>query len=310
MVYYAPLHDEKKMTHAAKIIGLLLAALSALGFASTFVIGSALTRECGVSPAVLSFLRFAIAGSAMCALACATRHGRARMAALGKKDVLTIAWLGPVGTSVMAWCVFMGCAHVSSVNASMADALAPLFIFAFAALRARRIAGGDLACLLCGFAGALLVMQIVGRHGLAIQSISVGDLYVLGGALTWAVYTVCGTDLILRHGSFVFTVWTMLAGTLAIGAVLPFGEFAWPTTPKAWLLVSALSFLATLLPFWTWNAAQKFLPMSVLGVTAYFIPVITLGLSYLYLGEPSTPLQLVGTLLVIVSATVETRRHP
>ena len=200
MVYYAPLHDErnmihdeKNMTQAAKIIGLLLAALSALGFASTFVIGSALTRECGVSPAVLSFLRFAIAGSAMCALACATRHGRARMAAMGKKDVLTIAWLGPVGTSVMAWCVFMGCAHVSSVNASMADALAPLFIFAFAALRARRIAGGDLACLLCGFAGALLVMQIVGRHGLAIQSISVGDLYVLGGALTWAVYTVCGT---------------------------------------------------------------------------------------------------------------------
>lgn len=300
---------QNKVTPASGFIGLVLAALSALGFASTFVIGSALTRECGVSPVVLSFLRFAIAGSVMCALACATRNGRARMAAVGKRDAFTIAWLGPVGTSVMAWCVFMGCAHVSSVNASMADALAPLFIFAFAALRARRIAGSDLACLLCGFAGSLLVMQVVGRNGLAIQSFSAGDLYVLGGALTWAVYTVCGTDLILRHGSFMFTVWTMLAGTVAIGAVLPFGEFAWPATLKAWLLVTALSFLATLLPFWTWNAAQKFLPMSVLGVTAYFIPVVTLGLSRLYLDERSTSLQLVGTLLVVISATVETRRH-
>ena len=297
------------MDHTAKIIGLVLAALSAVGFSSTFVIGSALTRECGVSPAVLSFLRFAIAGSAMAAVACATRRGRTRMSAISRKDAATIAWLGPVGTSIMAWCVFMGCAHVSSVNASMADALAPLLIFAFAAVRTRRIAGVDLFCLVCGFVGALLVMQIVGRHGLAIQSFSVGDLYVLGGAVTWAVYTVCGTDLILRHGSFVFTVWTMLAGTVAFGLVLPFFDLAWPTTPKAWLLVTALSFLATLLPFWTWNAAQKFLPMSVLGVTAYFIPVVTLVLAFLFLGEPSTSLQLVGTLLVIVSATIDTRRH-
>lgn len=297
------------MTPTAKLIGLVLAALSAAGFASTFVIGSALTRECGVSPAVLSFLRFAIAGSAMALVACASRRGRARMAAISRKDALALAWLGPVGTSVMAWCVFMGCAHVSSVNASMADALAPLLIFAFAAIRTRRIAAGDLACLFCGFVGALLVMQIVTGGGLAVQSCSVGDLYVLGGAVTWAVYTVGGTDLILRHGSFVYTVWTMLAGTVAIGLVLPFGDFAWPTTPKAWMLVAALSFVATLLPFWTWNAAQKFLPMSVLGVTAYFIPVVTLGLAYLFLGEPSTALQLVGTLLVIVSATIETRRH-
>ena len=297
------------MTPAAKIIGLLLAALSALGFASTFVIGSALTRECGVSPAVLSFLRFAIAGLAMVLVACATRHGRDRMAAISRGEALTIAWLGPVGTSVMAWCVFMGCAHVSSVNASMADALAPLLIFAFAAIRTRRIAGVDLACLVCGFVGALLVMQIVDGRGLALRSFSAGDLYVLGGAVTWAVYTVGGTKLIFRHGSFVFTVWTMLAGTVAIGLVLPFGDFAWPTTPKAWLLVAALSFASTLLPFWTWNAAQKFLPMSVLGVTAYFIPVVTLALAFLFRNEPSTALQLVGTILVVASAAVETRRH-
>ena len=264
---------------ATKFIGLILAALSAAGFASTFVIGSALTRECGVSPVVLSFLRFAIAGSAMALVACATRRGRARMAAVTRKDLATIAWLGPVGTSVMAWCVFMGCAHVSSVNASMADALAPLLIFVFASIRTRRIAGVDLACLVCGFVGALLVMQTVDGRGLALRSFSAGDLYVLGGAVTWAVYTVCGTDLIMRHGSFVYTVWTML------------------------------SFVATLLPFWTWNAAQKFLPMSVLGVTAYFIPVITLALAFVTLGEPSTALQLVGTLLVIASATIETRRH-
>ena len=49
--------------------------------------------------------------------------------------------------------------------------------------------------------------------------------------------------------------------------------------------------------------------MSVLGVTAYFIPVVTLALAFLFRNEPSTALQLVGTILVVASAAVETRRH-
>ena len=35
----------------------------------------------------------------------------------------------------------------------------------------------------------------------------------------------------------------------------------------------------------------------------------SLALAFAFLGEPSTMLQLLGTLLVIASATIETRRH-
>lgn len=292
-----------------KPLGLLLAALSAVGFASTFVAGTALTREHGVSPLVLSFLRFSVAGGVMFAWESLARHRRARLFAVSLADWCMIAWLGPVGTSIMAWCVFMGCAHVSTANASMADALVPLLIFGFASMQMCRIAFADLACLMCGFVGALLVMQIVGANGLALQSFSLGDVYVLFGAVTWAVYTVCGKGAILRLGVSAFTTWTMLVGALAAGAVLPFGDFAWPTDLRAWLLTFALSLFSTLMPFWTWNAAHKYLPMSVLSVTAYFIPVVTIGLAYLFLGESSTWLQALGAILVILSATIETRRH-
>ena len=47
------------------LIGALLAALSVVGFASTFVCGGELTKDMGISPIVLVFLRFAIAGGAM-----------------------------------------------------------------------------------------------------------------------------------------------------------------------------------------------------------------------------------------------------
>lgn len=41
-----------------RIVGVLLAAVSVTAFAATFVVGAALTRDCGVSPEALAFLRF------------------------------------------------------------------------------------------------------------------------------------------------------------------------------------------------------------------------------------------------------------
>jgi len=288
-------------------IGLFLAFLSVAGFSSTFIFGSALTRVHAVSPTVLSFLRFAVAGLAMLAVGCASPGERAKLLAPRGRDWFALAALGIVGTSVMAWCVFMGCARVSAANASMADALTPLMIFSVAAIRSRRIAGGELFGLACGFVGALLVIQIVTPRGIALSAYSVGDVFILLAAATWGIYTVFGRDLINRLGSTAFTAWTMLFGALAVGLVLPFGGFAWPADRQGWSLALGLGLVSTLMPFWTWNAAQKFLPMSVLGLSAYFTPVITVALAIVFLGESATPLQWLGTVFVIASAAVETR---
>ena len=289
------------------LIGFLLAALSVTGFAATFVFGGALTRQWGVAPEVLSFLRFAIAGGVLLLVGLATSGGRARLLAPSRSDWLALLWLAPVGTCVMAWCVFMGCARVSTANASMADALTPLMIYVADALRRRRADLRGLAGLASGFIGALLVIRILDRDGLQLDAYSSGDVYILLSAAAWAVYTVCGKALNLKLGPSVFSAWTMLLGAAMIGAVLPFGDFAWPSTAKAWLLVLALGVISTLLPFWTWNAAQRYLRTSTLAMTAYFTPVVAVALGVAFLGERVTALQWLGTAFVIGSAVVETR---
>ena len=98
----------------------------------------------------------------------------------------------------------------------------------------------------------------------------------------------------------------MTLGAAMMGVVCLLGGFAWPTTAHAWLLTLGLGLVSTLLPFWTWNAAQKFLPISTLAMTAYFTPIIAVALGVVFLGEGVTPLQWVGTAFVIASALVET----
>ena len=289
------------------LVGFLLAALSVTGFAATFAFGGALTRDCGVSPEVLSFLRFAIAGGVMLAAHSASAKGRARLASPTRGDWLTMLWLAPVGTCLMAWCVFMGCARVSTANASMADALTPLMIYLVDALVRRRVDLRGLCGLVSGFGGAVLVIRIVDGNGLRLSAYSMGDAYILLSAATWGVYTVFGRRLNRKLGSSVFTIWTMLLGAAMIGLVLPFGDFAWPSTPKAWALVIGLGLVSTLMPFWTWNAAQKYLRTSTLAMTAYFTPVIAMAMGIAFLGEGVTGLQWLGTAFIIGSAVIETR---
>ena len=296
------------MNLRSKVVGGVLVTVSVAAFATTFVVGAALTRVDGISPEVLSFLRFVVAGGAMLAWEARAETGRRRLFTKPtRRDWLLFATLGPVGTSVMAWCVFMGCARVSTANASMADALAPLLIFALAAFHTRRVTALQALGVLFGFAGALLVIGVVNRDGLALSAYSTGDVYIFFAAATWAVYSVYGRANITRLGAGPYTAWTMLFGAAAIGLVLPFGTFTWPTTLHAWALVATLGVVCTLLPFWTWNAAQRYLPLSTLGVSAYFTPVFAVALAAVFLGERATALQWLGIALVSASALVECR---
>lgn len=280
-------------------IGWLLATLSVVGFASTFVVGAELTKGCGVSPEVLSFLRFLFASLVMLAF----RPPLPRT----WRDRLAVCWLGPVGTALMAWFVFLGCARVSAANASMADALTPLMIFVAAAVKARAIALRGIVGVAVGLVGALLVIQVVNARGIALEAYALGDVFVLLAAVAWGVYTVWGRPVIARLGSFPFTAWTMLAGALAVGVCLPFLDVVWPSGLKAWGLVVCLASVSTLLPFWTWNAAQKYLSVPVLGISAYFTPVFAVALAVVFLGERATALQWLGSVLIAASAVVETK---
>ena len=296
-----------------KILGGFLAALSVTAFAATFIVGAELTKGCDVSPSVLAFTRFVVAGVAMFAWEARNSAGRHRLfVEPTKRDWWLFAVLGPIGTSVMAWCVFMGCARVSTANASMADAMSPLLIVGLAAIQARRVTLKQLLGAAFGFTGALFVIGIVNKNGIALSAYSVGDLYIFFAAATWAFYSVYGRENIKRLGAGPYTTWTMLFGALAIGAVMLVchfvsGGFAWPNNLRSWTLLVVLGVVCTLTPFWAWNAAQKYLPISTLGMTAYFTPVVAVILAEFILGEHASALQWIGVLLVCASAIVESK---
>ena len=288
------------------LVGIVLAALGVVGFASVFVVAGELTRHCGVTPAAIVVTRFTFAGLALLAWsACSAERRQLVFAKPTRRDWLLFAMVGPLGTGLMAWCEFSACSRVGSANAAMTDVIAPLMIFVLAAFRARRAAPWQIAGVLCGFAGALLVIGVVNSGGVALSAYGTGDAFVLCAATMWALYTVAARDPVRRLGSVAYTAWTMLFGVAACLPFLPFADLGWPATARAWWLVAYLSAVPTIGAFCAWNAAQKFISTETLAMTAYFTPVAALAIGCWLFGEKATTMQLLGTLLICAAALVE-----
>lgn len=319
------------------LFGWFLAALSVIGFASTFVVGGELAAERAISPSVLALLRFVVAGGTMLAVGMCVPSLRARLFAPTRHDWLRLLWLGPIGTAFMAWCVFRGCSLVPVANASMADALTPLGIFAVSLLVTRQATILQIAGLALGFAGALLTIGVVDAGGLNVSAYGIGDFAILMSACFWGIYTALGKGDVERIGAYAFSTWTMLLGAVLLLAAIALASLfreqlsgvagcfgavralfpglaqgigrTWPQDLHSLKLVAFLGVFCTLMPFLTWNAAQKHLPLSVLAMTAYFTPVVALLIDLFARSNSVTPLQWAGTLLICLSAVVEVGRN-
>lgn len=307
------------MNEPSAIKGYTAALLSVIGFASTFVAGSVLTKELGVTPHAIAFFRFAVAGAIMAAFIPLALKKGVEKPRLRRKSIVKMAILGPIGTAFMAWCVFKGCSMVSSANASMADALTPLGIFVVTLVSGQRATPLQLAGLAVGLLGSMLVIGILNGNGLMIESYTLGDFYILLSAAAWGIYTVYGRDLVARNGSVLFSSVTMVFGAAALLLCIIANDIAaqfsaflsptvWPSTVKGWGLCLFIALFSTLMPFWAWNYAQKHLPLSVLAMSAYFTPVFTVIIAIAFIGEKTTPLQWLGALLIAFSAITEIGR--
>ncbi|MCL5109380.1 MAG: DMT family transporter [Chloroflexi bacterium] len=129
-----------------------------------------------------------------------------------------------------------------------------------------------------------------------------GDLMMLGSALTWALYTVQVKGLEKR-----VTPAVLSAASVGFGALflVPFAGYELLAGPwrapgsTAWLSVAYLGLVASAVPFLLWNLALKHVDASEAAVYTNVVPVVAVAGAVLLLGESLAPLQLLGGAFVL-----------
>src|SRR5256714_2566264 len=281
--------------------GRIALILTAIIWGSALVVTKSLLQEIG--PFTAAVLRFFIAWVILAPFA--FRQGYRLSMAVRPTFLL----FGLTGIALYIAMTNVGLVYTAASSAALVQAAIPGVTTLFSVLllkehvSRRQVLGIGLS-----IAGLLLVTGL-NMHQTGSAPL-VGNLFIFGGVLAWAVYTVQGKKLVSTFPWLVITTASISAGMLFL---LPFaiGELWLQGLPhlRADGLVELLYLGAasSALGYALWNYGLRFLDASEAAPYINLIPVVGLLLSVILLHEPLSLIQAAGGALTLFGVWLSNR---
>jgi O-acetylserine/cysteine efflux transporter len=271
-----------------------VAALSVAGVAWGMSVPLSKVALAWLDPGWLTAVRFALAAAAL--LAVVPRH---KLRAAFSWQVL--AW-GAFGYGGAVLLQNTGVERTSVTHAALLIGAGPVLIAVITALWrhvvARPLAWAGFAVSLAGVAAIVATTGAAGRGGGASGA---GDALVLASTTLIAVMTVAQARLLEDRDPVAVTA-IQFAGAALV--TLPFaacttGLPAAPSGAGPVLAVTALTAVATLLPFTLFAYGQRRVPAEVAGAFLNLEPLVGAAIGIVAFGDPFGPRQLLGGAAIV-----------
>ena len=168
----------------------------------------------------------------------------------------------------------------------------------------KRVTPREVAALVLTYGGLVLVFA----HALdgGQKDLWLGAALAFASALCYAVYLVVGGEVIARVGSVRFTAYAMSAASVACIlqwlVLRPVSALALPT--PVYLYAIAMAVLSTAIPVFMTSEALRRVGANTVAIVGALGPVTTIVFGYLGLEEFMTPLQLMGSALVLAGVVI------
>jgi drug/metabolite transporter (DMT)-like permease len=215
--------------------------------------------------------------------------------------VLLAATVGLLGYYLSSYLDFQGLVYLSAQFERLILYTYPVFVMILGALFfGGRLTRLGVMALVVSYSGIATIF-LDGGSGQG-EHVALGVALVLGSAFTFALYQLLAKSLITRIGSRMFTCIAMTSAS--IGVLTHFfasrGISALLTLPSHIVLIGGLlGIFATVLPSFMVNAALGRIGAEAVATIGTISPVATIAMAILILGEPFTPTDALGTVLVI-----------
>jgi drug/metabolite transporter (DMT)-like permease len=284
--------------------GALCVVGSAVAFSAKAVIAKLGYRH-GADPATLLALRMGFSLPFFVVAALVTSRGRSPLprAELGK-----IVGLGVLGYYLASVLDFYGLVHISAGLERLILFVYPTLVvlmsaFAFKTPITRR----TLLALALTYGGVLLAVKTETAQARG-EGLWLGVAMIFGCALSYAAYLVGSGRLIPRIGSLRFTSLAMIVSSAAmfVHFLIVGGRFT-GHPPAVYLDGVLLALVCTVLPVFLLSEGIRRIGAGASAIIGAVGPISTIALAHWILGEPVHLVQAIGTVLVLVGATVVAR---
>jgi drug/metabolite transporter (DMT)-like permease len=260
-------------------------------------------------PMALAFWRWTATAALMAALLRGALWASRGVAGAEWRRILA---LGTIGMGVCGAFVYLAADTTTATNIGLIYAAAPVAIILLGrALFGERLGKVQTLGVALAFAGVAIIVLRGSLDTLLGLRFAPGDLWALGGALGWAVYTV-----LLRHwrselGVNLRFAWIALGGAatllpFALAEALLAGPPPATAASAGW--VALLATVASVGAYQTYGIVQRGLGTARAGLILYLTPLYTAGLAWLFLGEGFARHHAVGAALLLPGIYLATRR--
>ncbi|HKG53589.1 MAG TPA: DMT family transporter, partial [Anaerolineales bacterium] len=206
---------------------------------------------------------------------------------------------------------FLGTKLSTAANGSLVTSATPAFVLLFAwPLLGEKITARQLLSLFLATLGVLAVIDP--RSAQLNPELFVGNIMLIGAAVTWALYSVLVRKVTRNTDVLLFSLIAFLGGL-----PVPVSAGAWELSTvgvgKIGLGVVGgvlfLGIISTALAMVLWNTAFTYVDAGLASLTFFAQPVVGTFLGWLFLGERVTSLFLVGGLLIGVGLIISSREN-
>jgi drug/metabolite transporter (DMT)-like permease len=226
---------------------------------------------------------------------------------LGKKGFVYAFLIGALGSSVNLGLYFWGVNFTTSFEATVIYSSAPIFIVLGGALLLKEHVSQKeflgLLIALCGF--ALIAFRPIFENGSNLSLNFKGNVLVFLAVIAWTAYSLFSKFIFNgdksgeKFSPMFVTFVTFFAGAITL---IPFGIYEIMTVDinyaKAAPGILYMTIAATVVAYALYEYAVKTIDVSETAIFQYLQPVFTLPLSLVFLGEPFSPVYIVGGILV------------
>jgi drug/metabolite transporter (DMT)-like permease len=219
-----------------------------------------------------------------------------------------ILLLGILGNVVYQGFFIFGIDGTLAGNASILLATIPIWTVALSTLRGHERPGLVVWAGVLATVTGMTILVLGGRLALDFRGGTLlGDLLVVGAAMTWSLYTVGSRRVVHRYGSLPVTAWTLWIGTVGLTVLGLPSLLATPlsvVTPAAWGGAVYSGVMGIGIAYLLWYRGVRRIGSSRTAAYQNLVPVVALAVAWLWLGEVPTSLQILGAAVVLGGLTL------
>ncbi|MEC4718049.1 DMT family transporter [Noviherbaspirillum sp. CPCC 100848] len=221
-----------------------------------------------------------------------------------------IVFVGLIGYYLSSFLDFLGLQYISAGLERLILFLTPSFVLLLSLFfLKKKITGLEWLALGTAYLGTVLVFLHDARAG--GSNILLGGAFVLGSAVSYAIYLLMTGELVRRVGSMRLVAYAMCVSSVACIAqfflLRPASMLVQPAGVYGLSIVNAV--MCTVFPVFLTMAAVARIGAATTSQAGMIGPVSTLFLGALILGEPLTGIQLAGTALVLAGIYLLSRKR-